>query len=159
MMTVIMIGHQPPGLKSLDRRGGHKHVLQEVPSRNAAVRRHKWDRIVFCEDVLSEIATIRSLLKSSGRLQRRPDCFCWGSLRRNAKIRSSPHLAIIILKGRMKAPDDRHGGLCNIVPGPRCLTGTAKRAFLDLCGPDFLIQGVVGRHQAFSLAAMLGRVV
>ena len=48
----------------------------------------------------------------------------------------------------MNAPDDRHGGLCNIVPGPRGLTGTAKRLFLDLCGPDFLIQGVVHRQQA-----------
>ena len=36
-----------------------------------------------------------------------------------------------------------HGGPCNIVPGPRGLTGTAKRLFLDLCSPDILIQGVV----------------
>ena len=37
----------------------------------------------------------------------------------------------------------RHGGTCNIVPGPRGLTGTEHpRLFPDLCGPDFLIQGV-----------------
>ena len=59
-------------------RGAHKHVLQEVPSRHAAFRRHEWDRIVFCGEVLRKIARIRSLLKSSGRLQRRPDCFFLG---------------------------------------------------------------------------------
>ena len=59
-------------------RGAHKHVLQEIPSRHAAFRRHEWDRIVFCGEVLGKIARIRSLLKSSGRLQRRPDCFFLG---------------------------------------------------------------------------------
>ena len=78
-------------------RGAHKHVLQEVPSRHAAFRRHEWDRIVFRGEVLRKIARIRSLLKSSGRLQRRPDCFSGGSIRRNAKNPVVPHLAIIIL--------------------------------------------------------------
>ena len=41
----------------------------------------------------------------------------------------------------------RHGGICNIVPGPRGLTGTEhQRLFPDLCGPDFLIQGVDHRE-------------
>ena len=71
-------------------RGAHKHVLQEVPSRHAAFRRHEWDRIAFCGEVLSKIARIRSLLKSSGRLQRRPDCFFWEVLGGMRKIRSSP---------------------------------------------------------------------
>ena len=65
---------------------------------------------------------------------------------RNADFRSSPHLAIIILKGvrmNLKFWKFRHGGTCNIVPGPRGLTGTEHpRLFPDLCGPDFLIQGV-----------------
>ena len=78
-------------------RGAHKHVLQEIPSRHAAFRRHEWDRIVFCGEVLGKIARIRSLLKSSGRLQRRPDCFFGGSIGRNAKNPVVPHLAIIIL--------------------------------------------------------------
>ena len=42
----------------------------------------------------------------------------------------------------------RHGGTCNIVPGPRGLTGTEHpRLFPDLCGPDFLIQGVDHRER------------
>ena len=74
-----------------------------------------------------------------------------GRFRRNTDFRSSPHLAIIILKGvRMhrKFRKFRHGGTCNIVPGPRGLTGTEHpRLFPDLCGPDFLIQGVDHRER------------
>ena len=55
----------------------------------------------------------------------RPDCFFVGSIGRSAKNPVVPHLAIIILKGAMDGPDFRHGGLCNIVPGPRGLTGNA----------------------------------
>ena len=41
-----------------------------------------------------------------------------------------------------------HGGPCNIVPGPRGLTGTEhQRLFPDLCGPDFLFQGVAPRER------------
>ena len=42
----------------------------------------------------------------------------------------------------------RHGGICNIVPGPRVLTVTEHpRLFPDLCGPDFLIQRVDHRER------------
>ena len=69
---------QPPGLKSPDRhcrpplhrrsqRG--KHDWQEVPSRIATFRQHKWDRKFSCEEVPSEIANFRSPLKISGRLK------------------------------------------------------------------------------------------
>ena len=76
---------------------------------------------------------------------------------RNADFRSSPHLAIIILKEvRMhrKFRKFPHGGPCNIVPGPRGLTGTEHpRLFPDLCGPDFLIQGFDHRESVFCSTA------
>ena len=46
-----------------------------------------------------------------------------------------------------------HGGPCNIVPGPRGLTGTEhQRLFPDLCGPDFLFQGVDHHESATARA-------
>ena len=50
-----------------------------------------------------------------------------------------------------------HGGPCNIVPGPRGLTGTEhQRLFPDLCGPDFLFQGVDHRESATARAFAQG---
>ena len=106
--------------------------------------------IFFCEEVSSEIADFRSPLKISGRLNSDRK-FVWRKLQAESDFRSSPHLAIIILKGvRMhrKFRKFRHGGTCNIVPGPRGLTGTEHpRLFPDLCGPDFLIQRVDHRER------------
>ena len=65
-----------------------------------------------------------------------------------AILRSSPHLAIIILKGAMGAPENRWAGLCNIVLGPRGLMGTLRNLLRELYGPHFLIQGGGGAEAA-----------
>ena len=44
----------------------------------------------------------------------------------------------------MDEPENRWAGLCNIVLGPRGLTGILRDLLRELYGPHFLIQGVVG---------------
>ena len=106
------------------RRGSpRRNRHSPVAMRNSPVRRGS-NRRVFSEEVLGGIAILRSF----------------------------PHLAIIILKGTMDEPENRWASLCNIVVGPRGLTGTLRRLPRDLCGPHFLIQGVVTKNSWFRMA-------
>ena len=87
-----------------------------------------------------------------------------------AILRSSPHLAILIFRGRMEEPESRDStqipppktisgrlperpgspwaGLYNIVQRPRGITGTSSRIVRDLCSPHFLIQQVDKKNES-----------
>ena len=67
--------------------------------------------------------------------------------REDGGIRESPFHQILppkTLSGRLpERPESPWAGLCNVVQGPRALTGTSLRIVRGLCNPHFFIQQVV----------------